>query len=225
MEYVPEIIDLFHQHAHSANAEPMKKYMKHKFEFLGIKTPERRVLARPFLQKDKLPTLEQIPELVKALWEQEAREFQYFAIQLLIKVSKKAPPEWDDLYEYLIVEKSWWDTVDGLAGWLVGSHFIRYPDLIADCTNRWMESDNIWLQRTCLLYQLNYKENTDFELLKSFILPLKESKEFFIQKAIGWALRQYSKTNADAVTQFVSSTPLAPLSSREALRLINNTAG
>ncbi len=220
MQYVDNLIAAFRQKADAGNALYMKKYMKNNFDFLGLRTPLRREVSKPFMQKDHLPQKDEVPRIVNSLWAQAEREYQYFAIQLLMRFNKQAPEEWIDLYETCIVKRSWWDTVDGLAGWCVGSHFIRYPDLIADYTNKWMDSENIWLQRSCLLFQLKYKQETDFELLKSFIMPLAGSKEFFIQKAIGWALREYSKTNPKAVAAFVSSTVLAPLSKREAMRII-----
>jgi 3-methyladenine DNA glycosylase AlkD len=220
MEYLSDIISSFRKHADPTNALFMKKYMKNNFEFLGLKTPVRKALSKPFMQKETLPDPEKLPDLVHALWGLDEREFQYFAIQLLMKFNRQAPEQWIDLYEFCIVNKSWWDTVDGLAGWCTGSHFIRFPNLIAGYTNRWMDSGNMWLQRSCLLYQLKYKEGTNFELLKSFILPLKDSGEFFIQKAIGWALREYSKTNPEAVEAFVGTTELKSLSRREAMRII-----
>jgi 3-methyladenine DNA glycosylase AlkD len=121
-----------------------------------------------------------------------------------------------NLYEELITQKSWWDTVDALAAWQVGDYFKKYPDQIIPYTNKWMDSGNMWLQRTCLIFQLKYKEETDFELLKSLIIPLSDSKEFFIQKAIGWALREYSKLFPQRVMDFASNQPMAKLSYREA---------
>jgi 3-methyladenine DNA glycosylase AlkD len=221
MEYLNDLISTFRNNDDPTNAIYMKKYMKDNFEFLGLKTPVRKLLSKPFFEKENLPDPGQVPEMVKTLWELDEREFQYFAIQLLMKFNRQAPEPWIDLYEYCIINKSWWDTVDGLAGWCTGSHFIRFPDIIAEYTNKWMESDNMWLQRSCLLYQLKYKEHTDFELLKSYIHPLKDSREFFIQKAIGWALREYSKTNPAAVQAFVGQTDLASLSRREAMRIIS----
>ena len=220
MEYVDNLIVAFRQRADSGNAAYMKKYMKNNFEFLGLRTPVRREVSKQFMSRENLPDKDEVPRIVNSLWAQDEREYQYFAIQLLMKINKQAPEEWVDLYESCIVNRSWWDTVDGLAGWCVGSHFIKYPDLIAGYTSKWMDSENMWLQRSCLLFQLKYKQDTNFELLKSFIIPLRKSKEFFIQKAIGWSLREYSKTNPDAVDSFVSSTVLAPLSSREAMRII-----
>ena len=121
----------------------------------------------------------------------------------------------------MIITKSWWDTVDRIASRLVGFYFREHKELIEPYTEKWMYYGNMWLQRTALLFQLKYKKETDTDLLFGYIQALAESPEFFIQKAIGWALREYSKTAPKTVKQFVDSTLLAPLSKREALKIIN----
>lgn len=146
------------------------------------------------------------------------REFQYTALSLLDKFSRKAEASHITLLEELITTHSWWDTVDMLAGKLVGRLFARFPALIPDYTERWMSSGNIWLIRTAILFQLNYKQRTDADRLFDMIRRNVDSREFFINKAIGWALRQYAKTDEQAVIRFVEATPLNPLSVREALK-------
>lgn len=131
---------------------------------------------------------------------------------------KKNPEEFISFYEELIQTKSWWDTVDWIRK-MVGVHFQRFPHLIIPTTEKWMASNDIWLQRICLIFQLTYKEKTDFALMKKYILQLANSKEFFIQKGAGWALRQYSKTNGKGVAEFINANPqLAPLTKREGLK-------
>ncbi len=117
-------------------------------------------------------------------------------MDLLAKKAKKAEICRVDLYEYLILTKSWWDTVDYLAARMVGTHFQKFPTITKDYTEKWMDSENMWLQRTAILFQLGYKKNTDLKLLTNYIERLLGSKEFFINKAIGWILREYSKTDA-----------------------------
>lgn len=218
--YTKQVIDAFEFHADPIAAKPMIKYLKNKFDAFGIKSPLRKEISKPFLNKINLPEADEVAKIVHELWDQPQRELQYFAIELLQKYAKTSTADWIDLYEELIVKKSWWDSVDGLAAWNVGAHFRRFPEQISYYTFRWMVSENMWLERTSLIFQLKYKGQTDFELLKSFIVPLSSSKEFFIQKSIGWALRQYSRTNPQAVEEFVAQQPLSKLSHREALRLI-----
>ncbi len=219
--YIHQIAQTLSAEADPGAASQMKRYMRNKFEFLGIKAPKLRSLAKPLLSKEQLPTVDQVPDITEELWQLPQREYQYFAIELLKKHLKNTPEEWIGLYEKLIIQKSWWDTVDGIAAWLIGNYFQAYPHQIKPCTKNWMDSDNVWLQRTCLIFQLKYKDKTDFELMKSFIIPLMSSNEFFIKKGIGWALRQYSKTNPEAVLKFAESHPLSKLSYNEATRLIN----
>jgi 3-methyladenine DNA glycosylase AlkD len=198
----------------------MKKYMKDQFEFYGVKTPERRAMMKSFLKEYGLPAENELKQVITECWSNDFRDWQYVAIALLIEYIKKPEKKIVGLLEYMVVNKSWWDTVDGIAGWLVGPLFRKYPDLIVPETTKWMNSGNIWLQRTCLLYQLNYKKNTDTGILFRFIEELSGETSFWIRKAIGWILREYSKTNPDAVLQFVNSHQLSSLSRKEALKVI-----
>jgi 3-methyladenine DNA glycosylase AlkD len=118
----------------------------------------------------------------------------------------------------LITTKSWWDTVDAIANHNVGQLLRQYPDSRDRTLTPWRQSENIWLRRTAILFQLSYKTATDADLLFAIATENRESSEFFIQKAIGWALREYSKTAPDAVQTFVATAELAPLSQREALK-------
>ncbi|WP_377889827.1 DNA alkylation repair protein [Alkalihalobacillus sp. R86527] len=201
------------------NAEKMEKYMRNLFPFLGVKTPERKQAYKSILKEHGAPTDERVVPLVKELWNLREREYQYIAQELLARKWEFNKDEYE-LIEYLVTTKSWWDTVDGLASNTAGTFFIQHPELIDDVTERWIDHENMWLNRTAILFQLKYKDKTDFERLKSYCLIHAESKEFFLQKAIGWALREYSKTNPDAVQQFIEQHNLAPLSKREGLKVI-----
>jgi 3-methyladenine DNA glycosylase AlkD len=204
------------------NAIGMKKYMKGKYDYFGIKSHLRRELFKEHKIKYGLIPSEQLSEIVKWCWQQPQREYQYFAMEFLGRVSKNADEKTIDLYVYIITTKSWWDTVDYIAVNLVGPYFKAFPDQIIPFTDSWMASGNMWLQRTCLLFQLKYKSTTDTELLDKFIIPLSESKEFFIRKAIGWILREYSKANADFVIDYVDNHALSGLSHREALKWLKS---
>jgi len=218
--YTQQVLEVFHVHEDPRNAKPMAKYMKNKFAYFGIKSPLRKEISKPLLGRNMIPKIDDVPVVVQELWDQPQRELQYFALELLQKYARASPAKWIDFYEELITQKSWWDSVDGLAAAQVGGHFKKYPDQISTYTMAWMNSGNMWLQRTCLIFQLKYKNQTDFELMKSFIIPSAESKEFFIRKAIGWALRQYGKFNPQDVIEFVNHQPMSNLSRREALKLL-----
>ena len=212
---------LFEQHANHAQAGPMKKYMRDQFEYLGIKSPQASVLLREHIHEHGLPPLDQLDIILRELWSLPQREFQYTAITLTGKLEKNVGPEFIATIEYLITTKSWWDTVDTLAGHAVGSQFKRFPAVKEKYLKKWRKSENFWLRRTTLLFQLGYKKETDFDLMCELIKENLGSDEFFINKAIGWALRQYAHTNPAPVKKFVKATKeLHPLSRREALKNI-----
>jgi 3-methyladenine DNA glycosylase AlkD len=125
------------------------------------------------------------------------------------------------LMEWMIIHKSWWDTVDHIASELTGPFFQIFPDKIIPVTDSWNKSDDIWLQRSSLMFQKKFRSATNADLLAKYILHLRHSNEFFVQKAIGWALREYSKTNPAWVERFVAGHDLPVLSHREALKRIN----
>ena len=219
---IGEIKSVFEDHSNPSEAIKMKKYMRGQFEYLGIKSPIRAELKALILTNAEFKNLsaEALIPLIYKLWKEDCREYQYIAMELLDRKIKTANPEIVEHLEYLIVSKPWWDTIDFIATHLVGTLFLKFPELIKKYVPRWMKSENIWLQRTVLLFQLKYRKNLDEGILFDSINKLNKSKEFFIQKAIGWALREYGKSNPDSVVEFVGKTELAPLSKREALRRI-----
>ena len=220
--YIIPLIELFQQNANTNDAKPMEKYMKNLFPYLGIKTPQRRELLKQFYKEYGKPEITELKQISRELWELPEREFQYCAVGMLQLFKNKVNADFIKHYEKLITTKSWWDTVDGIASNLVGSLFKKYTEMIKPHTEKWQASGNMWLQRTALLFQLNYKADTDVGLMFDIICRNLGSKEFFINKAIGWILREYSKTDAQAVIDFVEKTDLAPLSKREALKWLNN---
>jgi 3-methyladenine DNA glycosylase AlkD len=216
--YVASLKTLFEQNADPAQAAPMKGYMRDQFEYLGIKTPQNVTLQKQFFEEHGLLPLSELEIVLLDLWSLPQREFQYVAVGLLGKFNKQIPAKFIKTIEYLLVTKSWWDTVDSIAGSTVGVHFQRFLEVRGKYLAKWRASDNFWLRRTTILFQLNYKKETDFDLLCEIIRENLNSKEFFINKAIGWSLRQYARVDPKAVKKFVKSTPLHPLSRREAMK-------
>ena len=209
---------LYEQNANPEAAVLMRAYMRNQFEFLGIKSPAAKGLFRELMKERGLPELEHLEAIVKALWDWPEREYQYVALNILDKLQKKLTLVSVPLLEHLITTKSWWDTVDSIAIHNVGKLLRQYPEDRDRTLAPWRCSENFWLRRTTLLCQLDYKSDTDERLLFALVEENRVSSEFFIQKAIGWALREYSKTAPETVKSFVSSTELAPLSRREALK-------
>jgi 3-methyladenine DNA glycosylase AlkD len=216
--YVVTLKTLYEQNADPAQAAPMKQYMRDQFEYLGIKTPKNLALQKEFFAEHGFPALADLDTILRDLWSLPQREFQYVAVGLLGRFNKQIPATFIKTIEYLIITKSWWDTVDSIAGGTVGVHFKRFPNVREKYLTKWRASENFWLRRTTILFQLNYKKETDFDLLCEIIRENLDSKEFFINKAIGWALRQYARLDPKAVTKFVKSTRLHPLSRREAMK-------
>lgn len=208
----------FEQHANPEYAGRMKGYMKNQFEYIGLPSPLRKELAKTLYAEHGYPEPKELNDVVQQAWELPYREYKYFAMELMVRMKKKAGHDAIFLYEDLITRDSWWDTIDLLAPSLVGYHMQQYPEERTKYINKWISSGNMWLQRSCVLFQLKYKLETDTRLLCSIILKLKDSKEFFIRKAIGWALREYSKTDPGFVVRFVQTHELSGLSHREALK-------
>jgi 3-methyladenine DNA glycosylase AlkD len=218
--YIANLRTLLEVYADQAYAVGMKKYMRNKFEFFGIKSPLRKELFRSFIKEHGWPAEEDLEVVCLNLYSQSEREFHYFGMEMAERNINKFSECSVKLFEYMIVTNAWWDTVDFIAANILGRFFRIYPGLIREVTKGWMDSENIWLQRSCILFQLKYKRNTDTELLYSFIERLNTSNEFFIQKAIGWFLREYSKVNPQEVLKYTEKTVLKPLSRKEALRII-----
>ncbi len=221
MEYLRELREEFEKAADAEQAVWSKNYMKGHFEFLGLNAPARRKVQNKFFKEKGWPEHDEMIEMVLYLWSLSHREFQYLAIDILHKQKKCFRKEDIETIEKLIVTKSWWDTVDGLSAWNCGAYFKMYPENIAPFTRKWMDSGNIWLQRSVLLFQLKYKEGTDVERLSEWIAELAFHEDFFINKAIGWILREYSKTSPEWVKGFVEEHQLSNLSRQEALRFLN----
>ncbi len=224
-EIMSEFINIleteFEKNANPEIALGQKAYMKNKFEFYGIKTPVRRKIQKPFLVKEYLPPKKELETIIKTLWKKSEREYQYFSQELAYKYVNQFEKKDIALFEFMIIHKSWWDTIDLIAPKLVGNYFKIYPEQRDTYVEKWIASNNIWLQRTAILFQLNYKSDLDKDFLAYVINSLLGSKEFFINKAIGWILRQYSRINPDWVIEFTNHTQLDKLSYKEALRLIN----
>ncbi len=202
-------------------AGPMKKYMKDRFSFLGIKKPERNRIIKQFYQQTGILKGEFHQEFVIKLWEQDEREYQYAALDYMERSLKKLSKKDLSFIEFLITTKSWWDTVDMLASKPVGKIAKDHPEVIKEMIDGWAYGDHLWLRRSAILFQLKYKDQTDEELLYRYIEQNAESKEFFIQKVIGWVLREYSKTNPASVKQFIETHSLSALSIREGSKYLN----
>jgi 3-methyladenine DNA glycosylase AlkD len=212
------LIELFTDHADPEKARAMSAYMKNQFLFIGLPKPVRSKLQKSFLTMARSEPIETIHELAQLLWSLPEREYQYVAMELLMAAKRKWNQESLSLFEKLVLQKSWWDTVDLIASKMIGvfcrKEHGRYKKLFLD----YAANDNIWLNRVAIIHQLTYKPATDMTLFEEIFLRCGHKKEFFIQKAIGWALRQYSGIDPKAVIRFTEMHALSSLARREALR-------
>jgi len=227
-----DIFDIFRAAANPEKAAPMAAYMRDQFVFLGIPKPERKILSRDFLKtaaghkpRDAAGKTSPVKKpvdwkFVFTCWEQPEREFQHLALEYLLKFGTLLSPGDIPNIRKLIVAKSWWDTIDYLDS-IVGGIALRYPE-INDLLLEWSVDENFWLRRIAIDHQLGRKEKTDAALLERILINNLGQTEFFINKAIGWSLREYSKTNPDWVRAFIAKhrERMAPLSIREASKYI-----
>ncbi len=214
-----EIKNIFESKKDKNNAVAMSKYMRNLFDFYGIPTPKRKEVYKNFINNEKKSKIIDWNFLDKC-YEDNHREFQYLVYDYLL--SMKQYVSYDDIpkIKKYIVSKSWWDTIDFLCK-VIGDielRDIRVKNLILE----WSNNDNIWIKRTAILHQLNLKDKTDYKLLEKIIVNCFGTDEFFINKAIGWALREYSKTDSNWVKNFINKyqSQLNDLSIKEASKYI-----
>jgi 3-methyladenine DNA glycosylase AlkD len=222
--YVDDLLDAltttFAAAADRRRAPAMRAYMRDRFPFLGIPTPQRRTLSRAVLAGRPRPTERQLAGVLRRCWALAEREYQYFASDVANRNAAHCSGAFLGELRRCVTHKSWWDTVDALA-YAVGTLVLAHPTLVADM-DRWVDDDDMWVARVAILHQLRYKERTDAARLFDYCTRRAAHPDFFVRKAIGWALREYSKTDADAVRHYVADmgAALSPLSRREALRRI-----
>ena len=210
---VEELVKELKAVASPDDAVAMKAYMKNKFEFLGVKTPARRKLVKAFFKQQTDSDIDW--NFINEAWNNPYRELQYAALDYLEIYKKLLTPSDLSRLKKLAQTKSWWDTIDFLDR-LVGSIIARFPET-KEIILAWSRDEDIWLRRLAIDHQLLRKEETDTELLEKILVNNLGQTEFFINKAIGWALRDYSKTNPDWVRAFIErhQTEMAALSIRE----------
>lgn len=194
------LITTLYQHADAGEAQKMAQYMRHQFAFLGIRTPKRKQLCQAFFRQAKQSG--QIDwQAVDKLWALPEREFQYVAADYLRLMQAYLSVDDVPRLKHLATTKSWWDTIDSLDR-TIGN--IEYPsNTIKQIMLEWSVADNIWLRRIAIDHQLLRKDKTDTDLLAQILLNNLHQDAFFINKAMGWALRDYSKTNPGWVSEFI----------------------
>jgi 3-methyladenine DNA glycosylase AlkD len=223
-QLVQEIQRSLQSNANLEHAPAMRAYMRDQFDFFGIKTPLRRELLAQVLKGMAKPTMSatEVLQLAEILWQLPQREYQYIAIDVLAKHKKRLRLQDISQLLQLAQKKSWWDSVDGLAGVIGDILFLSRVNSphAQETMDQALHDPSMWVRRIAMTHQLGWRLQTDTSRLFSYALQLGAEEDFFIRKAIGWALRDYAKWQPQQVGDFVqnNSSKLAPLSIREALK-------
>ena len=211
--------------ADPAKAPIMQAYMKSEMPYLGIQATPLRKVARAVFSAHKIESFPEWRDTVLELWRgARYREERYIAIELAGYPAHRQFRTLDALpmYEEMITTGAWWDYVDSIASHRLGELLRLYPAEMRRVLRKWAKSDDMWKRRSAILCQLKARAGTDLGLLHACIEPSIDSRKFFLRKAIGWALREFAKTDADEVRRYVAANEgrLSGLSKREALKNI-----
>lgn len=203
----------------AADAAPMARYMRDRHPFLGVKTPARRAATRPMIRASTAWPVDEVLAVATGLRSEAERELHYVAGDLLARNASRLRPIDLATLRTFVVEDAWWDTVDALASPTIGRMVLAHPS-VAVAMDEWIDDDDLWLRRVALIHQLRFGTDTDADRLFRYCARRSGDPEFFVRKAIGWALRQFARTDPDAVRAFVAAhrDDLSPLSVREATK-------
>lgn len=220
-EYISYVTDRFTAVADPLRAEKQMAYMRHQFEYCGLGATVWYPMIQQIFREHGMYSGKDLKQYIALAYDQPYREVLYTGIEMMQRMLPEQPKSFIRTLESCITTHSWWDSVDWLAK-LVGIYFRLYPEQQIPYCEKWIASDNMWLQRAAIIHQLHYKKDTDHQLLFDLIKKQSHNQEFFIRKACGWALRQYSRVNPKAVKAFVRSNKLSTLTQKEALRLMKS---
>ena len=223
IDFVEDIRLRFQNVENQSQAVKMAAYMRNIAPFFGVSSEPRRAIYNDW--KNSLPTdlsSEHRWSIVFELWEQEERELHYVAVDWINSWNVKSLKiEDSSQLRFILQSKSWWDIVDPLASNFLGKLLIKFPEVKNELIDNWSEINDFWLHRSTIIFQLKYKQKTDLDLLSQQIKRFKSNKEFFIQKAIGWALRDISKWNPEWVKNQVEYQELTGIAKREASKYLS----
>jgi len=210
--------------ANPEKAVGMQTYMKTDMPFYGVQKPGRTPILRRLVSEFAPEDRDHYENLVLALWALPHREEKYLAQGLAVSYEQYMVPDSLPLFRRMITEGAWWDFVDETATRMVQYLIVNHGDETWPTVDNWVDDDDMWLRRSAIICQVGAKEHTDPERLLRFCQQRAFEEEFFIRKAIGWALREYAKTDADLVAGFVNDhrEELSGLSFREATKHIGH---
>ena len=212
------------KHANPTNAVQMQAYLKTEMPFYGVKSPTLNSIVKDVKESFQITTQAEYNDVILHLWSLSHREEKYVSVKLAIKCRKFITLDALPVFEKMIREGQWWDFIDPISTNLIGKLLEKYPTEMNSILDKWIEDEDMWIRRSAILSHLKHKENTDQERLFEYCLKCAREKEFFIRKAIGWALREYSKTKPEVISNFIQEhdETLSNLSKREGMKHINS---
>lgn len=213
--YLAALAETYKQNAIKTDAPVMEAYMKNHFKFYGLKSPLRKTLTKNHVKQFGILSYNDLSAVVRQAYEQPYRELHYFAMDLLEVHRKNLQKKDIDLVRWMILHQSWWDSVDFIATRGAGALVQKFPEL-ATTMDAWSIDKNMWLRRVAILHQMKFKQQTDTQRLFAYCVQNAADKEFFIQKAMGWALREYVYIDPKAVINFLKAYQMPNLTVREA---------
>ena len=220
-QFVAAVDGVFMPLADASKAAPMKAYLLNQFEFLGLAAPVRRQAVRSVAQVAGL-SANGLLATAELLWQKPQREYRYTAVDLLRQHSKVLGVNDLPALRDLLLREPWWETVDGLSAVMadVLHRAVTQNPEAAGAMDAWLVHPSFWVRRSAMLHQLGWRLDTDPTRLFGYAHTLADEKEFFIRKAIGWALRDYARWNPQAVTDFLVQhrASLSGLTVREAAK-------
>lgn len=221
-ECIAELKSSFESLKNDQLATEMAAYMKNHFPFLGIQSKNRKDAQKYWIHSLKKETDKTIRwKIIRALFEQKEREFHYVAIDYLNSWPKKFYSSSDATeLEWILTHQTWWDSVDTIASNYLGKWAHQFPKESRNLFEKWRKTDHFWLHRSCLIYQLKYKDAVDIPYLESCIAQFYPNNQFFIQKAIGWSLRELSKRFPEETVRILTNYPITGLAKREASKYL-----
>lgn len=220
-QWTEQLERVFMKEADPISAQKQSAYLLNQFPFFGLPKPKRAELQKELFNQYSHITRPELIETVRSLWNKPQREFHYAALDLLLKHWKKLEASDLCFLEELIRTNAWWDTVDSLAANVIGKLVLHQRSLLPDM-DRWIDDEFLWIRRVALIFQLKWKKETEEERLFAYCEKRMHENNFFIRKGIGWALREYSKSAPNSVSQFLSvhASRMSKLSYKEARRLL-----
>lgn len=217
------IVDKLKGNANAVDAVQMQKYMKTSMPFYGVKSPIQNEIVSEIKKSFLISNQEEYNAIITHIWELPHREEKYISIKLARKWKKYITLDALNVYEKMIREGEWWDFIDPISVGLIGILLMKNRSKMSHILDKWIEDENLWIRRSAILAHLKHKENMDQDKLFNYCLQCAHEKEFFIQKAIGWVLREYSKTEPEIVLSFIedNASVLSNLSKREGMKWLN----